>query len=452
MRITNREKWLLVLLLIAGLSYLSFTYVITPNLAIHESLLLENDQLKAKMLQLENAAKVEADLDSKIQASYAEIGTIANGYFTTTKQEELILLINDLFNVDDLNVEGMSFPTPTPEVINNAEFLITDIDINFSGNYSTLMNVLTSIWAFPKSMHIKQINLSISDTADATSSTQPIITPENVTTDTAPSTVDTTAVDGTVTNATETINPITETSPATQTVSDPLINVTGNITLELTYFTMNSGTVDELYTWYIDDQFQKSGPFTPYQKANATIRYIFTGEGANLFNFDRFKKFDDIQGHWMESEIQAFLEAGYIYTNNYSTFGPDQPISRGEFVVLLDSVYQWTGDDAITVDISKYSDYESFSNIDSAYAKAIQKGIQRGYIQGYENNTIAIASPITYGEVELIIQRISNNPSFTWSEVASDITMKKNITSPRWEDKNATMTKAEAVYLLTYFK
>lgn len=444
MKITNREKWLLVVLLIAALGYLSYTYIITPNLLTKETLVAENAQLAAKIVQLDNAVKVEADLDEQIQSSYVEISNVAKNYFTTTKQEELILLINDLFNVDDLNVEGMSFPSAMPDTINNAEFLITDIDVSFTGNYSTLMNVLSSIWAFPKSIHVKQLNLNV---VDAVGTTTPV--EETTVQDTTP--IDTTGALTTDTVVVETANaPEVTTQP--EAAVEPEVIVNGSLTIELTYFTMDSGTVDNLYTWYIDDQFKKLNPFIPYEKANSTIRYIFTGEGANLFNFDRFKKFDDIQGHWMEDEIQTFLEAGYIYTNNYSTFGPDQPITRGEFVVLLDSVYQWAGEDDVTVDITKFRDYESFSNLDSAYAKAIQKGIQRGYIQGYDNNTIALSSPITYGEVELIIQRISNNPSFSWAEVAADITNTKGETSARWTDKNATMSKAEAVYLLTYFK
>lgn len=451
MKISTREKWLLTLLLIAGITYLVATYVLVPNSTTRDILEQEKDALTLKMDQLKNAETLESNLDEQVRALYDEIGTVAKNYFTTTQQEELLLLVNDLFNVDDLRVEAISFPTPVPEVINNAEFLNTDIEVSFSGNYMTLMNILDSVWAFPKAIRVKQLNLNIIEDATAVTTTTneavtyvettPVET-ENVTSEAATDT----AVDTTQATETETAQ------TASKDVVEPLVNVNGTLTLELPFFTMDSGAVDALYTWYIDDQFTKKNPFIAYEKANATIRYIFTGEGANLFNFDRFKKFDDIAGHWMEDEIQAFLEAGFIFTNNYATFNPDQPITRGDFVVLLDSVYQWTGEGESTVDITKFKDYSSFSNLDSAYAKAIQKGIQRGYIQGYDNNTIALSSPITYGEVELVMRRITGNDAFSWSDVAQDITKTKAITSSRWNDLNATMTKAEAVYLLTYFK
>lgn len=456
MKISTREKWLLAVLVIAGLTYLIATYIWAPNHDIKVTLEQERDTLTAKINELHNAEEVESNLDQQIQDTYDKIGAVAKNYFTTTQQEELILLVNDLFDVEDLRIETVSFPAGTPEVINNAEFLNTDIEISFSGNYTSLMNILDSVWAFPKAMHVKNLNLNMIDTADGTVDAtgvtyQDVTTVDNtgltVQTDTT-TTETTTTTDTTVTGE----NTTTVNNEASNTSNEPVVNVNGTMTLELAFFTMDSGTVDALYTWYIDEQYTKSNPFIAYEKANATIRYIFTGEGANLFNFDRFKKFNDIQGHWMEDEIQAFLEAGYIFTNNYATFGPDQPITRGEFVVLLDSVYQWTGESDMTIDITKFKDYDSFSNLDSTYAKAIQKGIQRGYIEGYDNNTIGLSSPITYGEVELIMRRISQNNDFQWSDVASDISNKKSITSTRWSDMNATMTKAEAVYVLTYFK
>ena len=228
--------------------------------------------------------------------------------------------------------------------------------------------------------------------------------------------------------------------------------VSGSLSLDLTYLLVDRGVMDNLYEWYIDEVYAKEHPLVPYQKTNSTIRYIYTGKGANLFNFDRFEEFSDISGNFAEEEIRDFLEKGYLYGNIYGTFTPDQPITRGDFVVLLDSVYVWEGESESTVEVTNYRDFEDLGSLEDNYAKAIQRGLSRGYIEGYDDNSLRPLASITYGEVELIMKRLLEDEGFTWSQVATSIQENKGVTSTRWSNSNEKMTKAEAVYLLTYFQ
>ncbi len=392
MKVSSREKIFLALLLIIGLSYLAYTYLISPQLIEVDALTLQRNEAVVNVNSLNNAPEQVKQLDLDIQTQYDDISLLAKQYFNTTPQEEVILLFNDLFTVPEITADVINFNDPEVFTVGNLDFLKTSIQVYFTGDYQVLMNILDTVWLFPKKMQVTNLTMSMGET-----------------------------------------------------------ELDGSVTIELVNVMMDSGMVDNLYTWYVDELFDKENPFIPYTNSNGTIRYIYTGEGANLFNFSRYEEFTDLSDHWLETEINTFLKNGYIYMNPYFTFGPDQPMTRGDFVVLLDNVYQWTSDDS-EVDLTEFEDYSSLGSLESSYAKAIQKGFLSGFLEGYDDNTLRPANPITYNEVELLMRRIKSDDSFTWATVGEGITQKSGITSENWSNPEATMTKAEAVYLLTYFK
>lgn len=394
MKVSSREKIYLTFLLVALLSFLTFVYVIEPQTKSIINLFVTRNEVKGKIEVLDNAKAQDAELDKAITKEYETMTELAKAYYSTTPQEEFILLLTDIFNATDLKVEGMSFPDPVVVQLGGLSCLNTNIEISFKGDYKVLRNVLETVWQFPKKMQVKGLNMNSSEE-------------ENL--------------------------------------------LEGSVTIGLNNILLDPTMVNGLYTWYVDELFDKENPFVPYTSANATIRYIYVGEGSNLFNLGRFDAFIDISGHWLEKEIDEFLKNGYVYMNPYKTFGPDQPIKRGDFVVLLDNVYQWvnTGTD---VDITKFSDYETLGDLESSYSKAIQKGFLGGFVEGYDDNTLRPSDPITYEEVELVMQRIKSDENFSWEMVAKDITKNKGVTSANWTNPKAAMTKAEVVYLLTYFK
>lgn len=414
MRLSNREKLLVVFLLIAGIGFVTFTYVINPQWKVINELRVQQAELETQLERIRNSEQTESDLDAQIELQYLNISESAKQYYNTTPQEELILLFNDLFDVSSVRAESMSFPAPEVVPVGTINFMKTNVDVSFTGTYDSMMKLLDTVWAFPKEMQVKNITMVQSDGMAMIADTD--------------------------TEAEEEVAASTE-SPG----------ITGTVTFELYNMMMDTGMVDNLYTWYTDEIFNKSTPFTPYTKATGAARYIYTGDGANLFNFDRFEEFTDINGHWLEAEINEFLKSGFIFMNPYNTFEPNKPVTRGDFIVLLDNVYQWqpSGEE---VDLTLFTDYAALGDMQSSYAKAIQKGFLSGFLEGYDDKTLKPADPINYEEVELIMRRIKRDDGFVWSDVSADIADKKGVFSETWSDQKATMTKAEAVYLLTYFK
>ncbi|NDL66247.1 S-layer homology domain-containing protein [Anaerotalea alkaliphila] len=393
MRITSREKLMLSILVVAVLGWLSFTYVIDPQMARLSEMRAEMDVLEEKELQLEEAPAREKELDGKLEEKFNQVAVFAREHFNTTPQEEQIILFNDLFALTPVEVQSMRFSEPEEVLIDEVNFLKTNLDIAYTGNYPVMMNVLNNIWTFPKTLKMASLDMRLGE--------------EGV--------------------------------------------IGGNVSFELLHLVADSGMVDNLYAWYVDPAYDKQNPFIPFTRTNATVRYIYTGEGGGIFNTGRFMEFTDIGGHWMEEEIKEFLKNGYVYMNPYNTFLPDGQITRGDFVVLLDNVYQWK-DTNVDVDLTEFTDYESLGNLETSYAMAIHKGFLGGFVEGYTDKTLRPMDPITYEEVENIMRRIKDDEGFSWTTVAGDIRSKKNVTSERWSDPYAFMSKAEAVYLLTYFK
>ncbi len=392
MRITSREKMFLTVLAIALISFLMFSYFFTPEYAKIMQLYQEKRAVQEKLESVNDKAAKEKELDKAIEKEYKELRKLSAASFTEIPQEEMVLLANDILSVSKLLGTGMEFTEPRVENINGIEVLRNIVEVGFKGEYSEIVKVLNTAWDYPKDLYVTGLHIKQKDGV-----------------------------------------------------------LQGSFEFEIENLLIDKSLATNLYAWYIDELFTKVNPFAPYAPANSTVRYIYIGEGANLLNAGRYGAFVDISGHWMEKEINEFLKSGYIYINPYNTFSPNAPISRGEFVVLLDNVYKWvaSGED---IDLSKFKDYKKVGDLQASYAKAIQKGFLSGFVEGYEDNTLRPNDPITYKETELIMKRIKTDDSFKWSEVAKDITGKKDISSPNWTNPEATLTKAEAIYLLTYFK
>ncbi|WP_165452402.1 S-layer homology domain-containing protein [Paenibacillus thalictri] len=105
----------------------------------------------------------------------------------------------------------------------------------------------------------------------------------------------------------------------------------------------------------------------------------------------------DIHGHWAQNQISAWIDKGFVTGYEDGSFKPDSPITRAEFIVLVNRAFGFTAQTAI-----------SFHDVPSsswAYAD-IAKAVQAGYITGYEDGTIGVNLPISRQEVAVIVSRL----------------------------------------------
>ncbi|WP_250673802.1 S-layer homology domain-containing protein [Paraclostridium ghonii] len=175
--------------------------------------------------------------------------------------------------------------------------------------------------------------------------------------------------------------------------------------------------------------------------------------------------FNDIRGHWGESQIKAFINKGYINGYPDGTFRPNNSITRAEFVTIFnnqfgltnrsgkvfnDTAYHWAKD-AIDIAVTNgvcngmsntefgpdqpitreqaakmvanykgikdsyydrvggYKDGWNTSNWAIAEVEAI---LEAGYMNGYsEDNTFRPKNNITRAEAVSTLTRVENNPN-----------------------------------------
>ena len=105
----------------------------------------------------------------------------------------------------------------------------------------------------------------------------------------------------------------------------------------------------------------------------------------------------DIEGHWAQTEIDTLLEKGVVRGYEDGSFRPDAPITRAEFVALLNR--------AAGIQPSGVSN--SFTDVDSRDWFAGDAGLAAaiGTITGFEDGTFRPANPITRQEVAVILAR-----------------------------------------------
>lgn len=105
----------------------------------------------------------------------------------------------------------------------------------------------------------------------------------------------------------------------------------------------------------------------------------------------------DIQGHWAQQEISDWVNQGLSSGYADGTFQPDNPITRAEFITLVNRSFDFTA--AADVTYSDVSSTDWFYN-EIARAKAA------GYISGCEDNTMRPDNAIVRQEVAAILVRL----------------------------------------------
>lgn len=395
MRISTREHILLLSLITFIILWVTFVYILEPQWiemeAIRQELRLETAELERLEAMIEN----EVVLDQQIETTYLAIENKAAQYFNTTPQEEMILLFNDFLNMPFLEGTLLSFRTPEQVDIEGITFQKNVIEITTDGQYGSVVNVFKNMWKFQKHVNMTYANLS----------------------------------------------------------KKSIDEVIGQMEMAVYTLVADVNIQDKLYEWYVDDLFYKEDPFSPYIPNPEAIRYMYMQEDQGIFNYDLNYAFTDIEDHYMEAEIKEFLQAGYLFLDPYMTFKPDTSITRGEFIVMMDKVYGWEGvDEEDTMDLTTFDDYDELGSLENAFAKAIYRGYISGIIEGYTDNTLRPRNPITYGEIEYIMNNIKGTQDYSFTTIGNALVADKGVPVKNWSDPNGQLTKAEAVYLLYYHK
>ena len=112
MKISSRERNLLLLLFIAVGGYLFYTFIYTPQFEKLESLKQEKQAKQDQYNQMQALINSEGNIDLEIETIKNELLPIADTYFGDINQEETIVLLDDFAQKAGLDVKGIKFVEP----------------------------------------------------------------------------------------------------------------------------------------------------------------------------------------------------------------------------------------------------------------------------------------------------------------------------------------------------
>ncbi|MNM54027.1 Extracellular endo-alpha-(1-_5)-L-arabinanase precursor [compost metagenome] len=107
----------------------------------------------------------------------------------------------------------------------------------------------------------------------------------------------------------------------------------------------------------------------------------------------------DYSGHWAQSDFQAWVQKGLIAGYGGGVYKPDQQITRGEWMALINRAFQFQTKSTVSFrDVAAGSKYEA----------DIQKAVAAGYAGGYDDGTIRPDAPVSRQEAAVMLVRLFN--------------------------------------------
>lgn len=116
------------------------------------------------------------------------------------------------------------------------------------------------------------------------------------------------------------------------------------------------------------------------------------------------KQMTDISGHWAESQVGNWVKKGLISGFPDETFRPNNPITRAEFMALVNRAYGFSEKAAISFSDVSESDW---------FYDDVAKAVAAGYIVGYGDGTAGAGNNISRQEAAAVIYRLMKLPEYS---------------------------------------
>ncbi|SET82283.1 S-layer homology domain-containing protein, partial [Natronincola peptidivorans] len=109
----------------------------------------------------------------------------------------------------------------------------------------------------------------------------------------------------------------------------------------------------------------------------------------------------DIENHWAKETIKTWISNDFIRGYPDGSFRPNNPITRAEFMVLVNKAFGFTERAEIS--------YKDVSEGEWYYS-TVARAVAAGYIGGYTDGSMKPNHPISRQEVTVVLSKITNAP------------------------------------------
>ncbi len=193
---------------------------------------------------------------------------------------------------------------------------------------------------------------------------------------------------------------------------------------------------------YAGNLFKPNANMTRAEACTIFARLIL---GTNDIPTDYTTRFTDVKKtDWFYGAVAFLDQSGFFYHDNNTTYKPNEPITRAEFVDLAYSAST----------LAKSTKEIEFGDVseDHVYYKSIIAAAASGLVNGYEDSTFRPDNTITRAEVVTVVNRILN---LDVSDKTVDATRLENTfkdTKGHWAINNILMASNSDVHGAYYYE
>ena len=169
--------------------------------------------------------------------------------------------------------------------------------------------------------------------------------------------------------------------------------------------------------------------------------YYNGGEYA-IFIDETYKHVSDITFNWAYKEIYTLMRRDVI--SDGAAFSPNSKITRGTFALMVYNAVSAT--DPLRSTTMTIKDYDSLK----WYQTAAKYMINKGYMKLDANGNFNPSGEVSYADAERTLGSMLTR-TVNWSEVSDKMMTEKYTRSVGATNTSASMTRAEAAYMLAVF-
>lgn len=396
----KREKVFLIALTLIAIVFCYYYFVMQHQLDDLDALESEIAQKDTEINEFKMAKINLVNLRNEKENIEKGFSEFFQTFLRDIDQEEIILLINEILVRSDVSVSSLQFNDFQKGHFEALDYDQLIVNMNLLGNYEDVMSLVSSFWRFDHNIYVENLDLSL-------------------------------------------------VKVETEDGVEGLEQLSGSMDVAFIRVKNDYASDISLFQWYNDVYYLKENPFSQEDFSYLfNPNYFYTGTDVAFYNV-QFKEFGDIIGHWAEEVINFFGRNGYILGDDENNVFPDEPMTRLDTVLLLDLVFRWQLQQDF-IELESFDDYDIIADLTDIEKKALLKAYNSGYIFGYEDNTLRPYSNITYEELGYLGDNLIEDSDVSWNDVAIEIRDLFGYESPGINDPNATATRAEIIYFLSY--
>lgn len=168
MKLTSRERKLIILLVFVLLSYGYFQFILNPQLVKLKSLRAAKIRVLDEIQKTETVLSTEEQINKDYGALHKDIQSVENSFFSSIEHDYLLVLLTELIEKSGFKVTNMEFQPRRIETIGEQEIEATAISLPYTSSHESLFDFLRVVREYPKKIIIQHLMINTTEAGELT--------------------------------------------------------------------------------------------------------------------------------------------------------------------------------------------------------------------------------------------------------------------------------------------